>query len=69
LGDCCTETRIRETSPDPIGFDWRYAIDATKMNDELDWRPDETFETGIRKTVKWYLANIQNSKNLTSAKF
>jgi dTDP-glucose 4,6-dehydratase len=54
---------------DRAGHDWRYAIDATKMNDELDWRPDETFETGIRKTVKWYLANIQNSKNLTSAKF
>ncbi len=40
---------------DRAGHDWRYAIDASKMNDELDWQPDETFETGIRKTVKWYL--------------
>jgi len=38
-----------------IWYKQRYAIDATKMNDELDWKPDETFETGIRKTVKWYL--------------
>lgn len=40
---------------DRLGHDWRYAIDATKMNNELGWQPDETFETGIRKTVKWYL--------------
>jgi dTDP-glucose 4,6-dehydratase len=40
---------------DRAGHDWRYAIDASKMNDQLNWRPDETFETGIRKTVAWYL--------------
>ncbi len=40
---------------DRAGHDWRYAIDATKMSNELDWKPDETFETGIRKTVEWYL--------------
>ncbi len=40
---------------DRPGHDWRYAIDAEKMNEELDWRPAETFETGIRKTVEWYL--------------
>ena len=40
---------------DRAGHDWRYAIDAAKMNDELDWQPAETFETGIRKTVAWYL--------------
>lgn len=40
---------------DRPGHDWRYAIDATKMNDELGWQPDETFETGIRKTVDWYM--------------
>lgn len=40
---------------DRPGHDWRYAIDASKMNDELGWKPDETFETGIRKTVAWYL--------------
>jgi len=40
---------------DRAGHDWRYAIDATKMNDELNWQPAETFETGIRKTIEWYL--------------
>ena len=42
---------------DRAGHDWRYAIDATKMNDMLNWQPDETFETGIRKTVAWYLGD------------
>jgi len=40
---------------DRPGHDWRYAIDATKIDDELGWKPAETFETGIRKTVEWYL--------------
>jgi len=40
---------------DRPGHDWRYAIDATKMGQELGWKPVETFETGIRKTVQWYL--------------
>jgi len=42
---------------DRAGHDWRYAIDATKMNDKLNWQPAETFETGIRKTVTWNLEN------------
>jgi dTDP-glucose 4,6-dehydratase len=40
---------------DRPGHDRRYAIDARKIERELGWRPDETFETGIRKTVQWYL--------------
>ena len=40
---------------DRPGHDWRYAIDARKMDEELDWRPLETFDTGIAKTVDWYL--------------
>ena len=40
---------------DRPGHDRRYAIDATKMERELAWKPQETFETGIRKTVQWYL--------------
>ncbi len=40
---------------DRAGHDFRYAIDATKLETELGWRPDETFDTGIVKTVKWYL--------------
>ena len=42
---------------DRPGHDRRYAIDAQKIERELGWRPAETFETGIRKTVQWYLAN------------
>jgi dTDP-glucose 4,6-dehydratase len=40
---------------DRPGHDWRYAIDAGKMDRELDWQPRETFETGLAKTVDWYL--------------
>ena len=42
---------------DRPGHDRRYAIDARKIERELGWKPAETFETGIRKTVEWYLAN------------
>ncbi|MCS6126361.1 dTDP-glucose 4,6-dehydratase [Shewanella baltica] len=42
---------------DRPGHDRRYAIDASKMSKELNWQPLETFETGLRKTVEWYLAN------------
>jgi dTDP-glucose 4,6-dehydratase len=42
---------------DRAGHDLRYAIDATKIDEELGWTPDETFATGIKKTVEWYLEN------------
>ena len=42
---------------DRPGHDRRYAVNATKIESELGWRPAETFETGIRKTVEWYLDN------------
>ncbi len=44
---------------DRPGHDHRYAIDATRIKQELNWEPQETFESGIRKTVKWYLDNRQ----------
>ncbi|MEE3660426.1 dTDP-glucose 4,6-dehydratase [Brenneria sp. g21c3] len=44
---------------DRPGHDMRYAIDASKIHRELGWKPQETFESGIRKTVEWYLANEQ----------
>ncbi|QQM75374.1 dTDP-glucose 4,6-dehydratase [Aeromonas caviae] len=44
---------------DRLGHDRRYAIDASKMSSELDWLQQETFESGIRKTVRWYLDNQQ----------
>lgn len=43
--------------PDRLGHDKRYAINANKIEMELGWRPLETFESGLRQTVKWYLAN------------
>ena len=42
---------------DRPGHDVRYAIDASKIQRDLNWAPKETFETGIRKTVEWYLSN------------
>jgi dTDP-glucose 4,6-dehydratase len=51
---------------DRPGHDRRYAIDARKLEKELGWKPAETFETGIRKTVEWYLANQAWVSNITS---
>jgi dTDP-glucose 4,6-dehydratase len=42
---------------DRPGHDRRYAIDARKISEELGWKPAETFATGLRKTVRWYLDN------------
>ena len=47
---------------DRAGHDFRYAIDATKLENELGWKADETFDTGIVKTVEWYLNNRFNNK-------
>ena len=44
---------------DRPGHDLRYAINATKIKNDLGWIPNETFETGIRKTVQWYLSNLE----------
>lgn len=54
---------------DRPGHDRRYAIDATKLARELDWKPAETFETGIRKTVQWYLDNQEWVGNVTSGAY
>ena len=54
---------------DRPGHDRRYAIDAGKLERELGWRPAETFDTGIRKTVEWYLANGAWVENVTSGAY
>ena len=54
---------------DRPGHDRRYAIDARKVERELGWRPAETFETGIRKTVRWYLEHQDWVANVTSGAY
>lgn len=54
---------------DRPGHDRRYAIDASKIERELAWKPVETFETGIRKTVAWYLENTHWVENVTSGAY
>ena len=54
---------------DRPGHDRRYAIDATKIERELGWKPAETFETGIKKTVQWYLDNQAWVSNVTSGAY
>jgi len=54
---------------DRPGHDRRYAIDATKIDRELGWRPAETFESGIRKTVVWYLENQAWVEGVTSGTY
>jgi dTDP-glucose 4,6-dehydratase len=62
------ETQITYVKDRP-GHDRRYAIDATKIHRELGWKPAETFETGIRKTVQWYLDHPQWVSNVQSGDY
>jgi len=54
---------------DRPGHDRRYAIDARKITRELGWYPSETFETGLRKTVVWYLANLEWAQEVQSGAY
>ena len=54
---------------DRPGHDRRYAMDARKIERELGWRPKETFESGIRKTVRWYLENDEWVRDVTSGSY
>ena len=54
---------------DRPGHDRRYAIDASKIANELNWHPEETFESGIRKTVQWYLDNQSWCKNVQDGSY
>tara|TARA_B100001971_G_C18254066_1_gene580547 strand:+ start:238 stop:1302 length:1065 start_codon:yes stop_codon:yes gene_type:complete len=54
---------------DRPGHDVRYAIDATKINKELGWQPEETFESGILKTIQWYLDNQAWCKNVQDGSY
>ena len=54
---------------DRPGHDLRYAIDASKINRELGWKPSVTFEQGLEKTIDWYLSNGEWLKNVTSGDY
>ncbi len=54
---------------DRPGHDRRYAIDATKLREELGWQPKHTFETGIKETIQWYLDNRQWWENIISGEY
>ena len=54
---------------DRPGHDVRYAIDASKIDRELNWKPEETFESGLRKTVNWYLENTDWWKKVLSGEY
>ena len=63
-----SERLIRHVGDRP-GHDVRYAIDASKIEQELGWRPEHTFEEGLRKTVDWYLTNEKWLAHVTSGAY
>ena len=62
-------TQLIKYVQDRPGHDRRYAIDARKIQRDLDWFPQESFETGLRKTVEWYLANAAWVEDVTSGAY
>ncbi|MGR9013555.1 MAG: GDP-mannose 4,6-dehydratase, partial [Gammaproteobacteria bacterium] len=54
---------------DRPGHDLRYAIDATKIAEQLGWMPKETFETGMKKTVQWYLNNLDWCRHIQDGSY
>lgn len=54
---------------DRPGHDWRYAIDCSKIENELGWRPKQTFESGLLKTVEWYLQNSEWVNSIKSGEY
>jgi dTDP-glucose 4,6-dehydratase len=62
-------TRLIQYVQDRPGHDRRYAIDARKIEQELGWKPAETFDSGIRKTVRWYLDNAAWVANVQSGSY
>jgi dTDP-glucose 4,6-dehydratase len=64
-----TSAKLIHFVSDRPGHDLRYAIDASKLTTELGWRPSVSFETGLEKTVDWYLANEDWVKHVTSGDY
>jgi dTDP-glucose 4,6-dehydratase len=64
-----TSAKLITYVKDRAGHDRRYAIDASKLNKELGWKPSVTFEEGLAKTIDWYLANEEWLNNVTSGSY
>jgi dTDP-glucose 4,6-dehydratase len=64
-----TSAKLITYVKDRPGHDLRYAIDASKINKELDWSPSVTFEEGLSQTIDWYLSNEKWLKNVTSGNY
>ena len=64
-----TSEKLISFVKDRAGHDLRYAIDASKINKELGWKPTVTFEEGLSKTIDWYLSNNEWLENTTSGKY
>jgi dTDP-glucose 4,6-dehydratase len=60
---------LKQFVTDRPGHDLRYAIDATRIREECDWEPKQTFDTGIRKTVQWYLSNQDWVRDVRSGEY
>jgi len=60
---------LKEFVTDRPGHDLRYAIDASRIRKECGWEPKETFDTGIRKTVQWYLSNQDWVRDVLSGEY
>ena len=67
--DSGTSEKLITFVNDRPGHDLRYAIDASKINKELGWKPTVTFEEGLSKTIDWYLSNEDWLKNVTSGNY
>jgi dTDP-glucose 4,6-dehydratase len=67
--DSGTSEKLITYVKDRPGHDLRYAIDASKINKELDWSPSVTFEEGLSQTIDWYLSNEKWLKNVTSGNY
>ena len=64
-----TSEKLISFVKDRAGHDLRYAIDASKINKELGWKPTVTFEEGLSKTIDWYLSNNEWLENTTSGRY
>ena len=64
-----TSNKLITFVKDRAGHDFRYAIDSTKLKNEMGWEPSLQFEEGIEKTVKWYLENKGWIKRVTSGSY